>query len=189
MYGCRKSRTTPYDPQGNGACEWLNQTLISLLSTLDPEVQPQWHHRLPYLVQAYNNSVHSSTGMMPHFVVFGRHTRLPVDLVYEVLPPQQRITLEGWVHYHHQALVEAFERVKTHAAGMGPTSLRSESSSSASATWRTGSDKKLPAPCSREVGTRVGTEAACRAQPDPTWRSCVPGMTRRAGWSWPRPAP
>lgn len=61
--------------------------MIFLLSTLDPEVQPQCHHQLDYLVQVYNNSVHSSTGMMPDFVVFGRHARLPVDLVYEVFPP------------------------------------------------------------------------------------------------------
>lgn len=116
MYGCVKSRTTPYHPQGNGACERLNQTLISLLSSLEPEAQHQWHHQLPYLVQAYNNLVHASTGMTPHFVVYSRHARLPVDLLHDVSPPQQRTTLEGLVRYHHRILLEAYERVKTHAA-------------------------------------------------------------------------
>lgn len=64
MYGCTKCWTTPYHPQGNGTCERFNQTLISLLATLDVEVQP-------------------------------------VDLLYDVSPPQQRTTLEGGVCYHH----------------------------------------------------------------------------------------
>ena len=95
VYGCVKSRTTPYHPQGNGARERFNQTLITLLSSLDLAAQPQWHHPLPFLVQAYNNTLHASTGMTPHFVVFGRHARLPVDLMHDVSPPQRRTSLEG----------------------------------------------------------------------------------------------
>lgn len=115
LYGCTKSRTTPYHPQGNGACERFNRTLLSLLSTLDAEVQIQWGGRLPALVQAYNNTVHCSTGMTPYFVLFGRHARLPVDLCLDVVPPQKRGTLDGWVNMHHRTLVEAYARVQAHA--------------------------------------------------------------------------
>lgn len=45
LYGCRKKRTTAYHPQGNGACERFNQTLLNLLGTLAEETQMQWHHR------------------------------------------------------------------------------------------------------------------------------------------------
>lgn len=110
LYGCVKSRTTPYHPQGNGACKRFNQTLLELLGSLEEGCQHQWHIKLPTLVQAYNNSVHGSTRMTPYFVVFGRHARL-----HGVCPPQQREALEGWFHQHHYTLLEAYERAKKNA--------------------------------------------------------------------------
>jgi len=41
-----------------------------------------WDDHLPFVVQAYNSSVHSSTGVTPHAMVFGHEMRLPVDLVF-----------------------------------------------------------------------------------------------------------
>ncbi|KAJ8000169.1 hypothetical protein DPEC_G00202050 [Dallia pectoralis] len=111
MYGCTKSRTTPYHPQGNGACERFNQTLLALLGSLRVEAQAQWEAALPALVQAYNNTVHGSTGFTPYFVLCGRHARLPVDLCLDVVPPQERRTLEGWVQAHHRTLTEAYAKV------------------------------------------------------------------------------
>lgn len=41
MYGCRKIRTTPYHPQGNGACKRFNRTLLALLGTIETQSQVQ----------------------------------------------------------------------------------------------------------------------------------------------------
>lgn len=112
MYGCKKDRTTPYHPQGNGACERFNRTLLSLLSTIDVGSQAQWPTALPALLQAYNNTTHSSTGMTPHYVLFGRHARLPVDVKHDIAPPQHRHDLQGWVKNHHQTLLEAYATVR-----------------------------------------------------------------------------
>ncbi|KAK5898981.1 hypothetical protein CesoFtcFv8_008505 [Champsocephalus esox] len=114
LYGCTKSRTTPYHPQGNGACERFNRTLLSLLGTLGAEEQVRWREKLPALVQAYNNTVHCSTKLTPYFVLFGRHARLPVDLCVGVVPPQKKGTINGWVRTHHQTLLEVYSWVRAH---------------------------------------------------------------------------
>lgn len=112
LYGCRKIRTTPYRPQGNGACERFNQTVLSLLGSLGEDQQRRWPDHLPMLLQAYNNTAHNSTGLTPFFVMCGRHARLPVDVITgaEVLRP--RMDLDGWVRHHHDQLRRAYSQVE-----------------------------------------------------------------------------
>lgn len=113
LYGCQKSRTTAYHPQGNGACERFNQTLLGLLNSLTETEHSQWPNQLPALVQAYNSTTHSTTGMTPHYVVFGRHARLPVDWATGLQPVAGSHTLTGWVKKHQEALSHAYQTVQT----------------------------------------------------------------------------
>lgn len=112
LYGCRQSRTTPYHPQGNGVCERFNQTLLSLLSSLSEADQHHWPQKLPSLLQAYNNTTHGSTGMTPHFIVFGRHARLPVDWVVDSPSMATKHSLTDWVKQHHRTLTQVYSVVK-----------------------------------------------------------------------------
>ena len=108
-------RTTPYHPQGNGACERFNQTVLSLLGSLGDNEQRHWPEQLPWLLQAYNNSEHSTTGLTPFFVMCGRHARLPVDVISGVEFPRPRMDLDGWVQYHHDQLIRAYSQVEARA--------------------------------------------------------------------------
>lgn len=114
MYGCRKTRTTPYHPQGNGGCERFNQTLLNLLGTLEVDQQSRWVDYLPSLIPAYNNSVHSSTGYAPTYLMFGRHVRLPLDLLLGIDRVGGAESIPEWVEQHQERLQFAYRKVSEH---------------------------------------------------------------------------
>ena len=82
--GIRKSRTTPYHPQGNGQTERFNKTLLSMLRTLDQDNKSRWPEYLSPLVYAYNCTKHSTTGFPPFLLMFGREPHLQIDVALGV---------------------------------------------------------------------------------------------------------
>ncbi|XP_048836044.1 uncharacterized protein LOC125711303 [Brienomyrus brachyistius] len=112
VYGCRKVRTTPYHPQGNGACERWNQTLLRLLNTLSVQEQGRWAVHLPELVQAYNCTPHSSTGLSPFWVLFGRQPRLPIDQRWGTCDLAGGEAGSEWVRGHRRRMWAACKEVE-----------------------------------------------------------------------------
>ncbi|MCB4745566.1 MAG: transposase family protein, partial [Sulfurovum sp.] len=108
-YDIKKTRTTPYHPQGNAQCERFNRSMHGLLRTLPPEQKPRWPVHLPELVQAYNNTPHASTGFAPYFLLFGQEPRLPVD---DLLgrPARTAAGTVDWVRQHRLRLQEAHHK-------------------------------------------------------------------------------
>lgn len=84
MLGIRKSRTSPYHPQGDPQPERFNRTLLSMLGTLDPSQKSKWSQHVSLLVHAYNSTRNDATGYSPYFLMYGREARLPVDLCFGV---------------------------------------------------------------------------------------------------------
>lgn len=82
MLGIKKSRTTPYHPQGDPQPERFNCTLLSMLGTLNPTNKQRWSQHVAFLVHAYNCSRNESTGYSPYFLMFGREARLPFDVCF-----------------------------------------------------------------------------------------------------------
>ncbi|KAI8489127.1 hypothetical protein Bbelb_331120 [Branchiostoma belcheri] len=77
-----KTRTTPYHPQSDGMVERFNRTLGNVLRAYVSDNQRDWDTHLPMVKFAYNTSEHSTTKFTPYFVMHGRESRLPVELMF-----------------------------------------------------------------------------------------------------------
>lgn len=52
-----------------------------MLGTLRVDQKENWDQYVAELVQAYSNIPHPSIGYTPYFLMFGRHAKLPVDVM------------------------------------------------------------------------------------------------------------
>ena len=81
LYGIKHTPTTAYHQQANGLTERFNATMCKMLTHYVNDKQSDWDLHLDAVASAYNASVHSSTGVSPFKLLFGRDPVLPVDRV------------------------------------------------------------------------------------------------------------
>lgn len=86
--------------------------LLGLLGTLG-EKRRNWHN-WPELIQVYNNTVHSSTGYSPHYLMFGRHGILPQDRLLGLPETVGCSSVEDWVRCHQRQLQYVSEKARQH---------------------------------------------------------------------------
>ncbi|XP_026091333.1 uncharacterized protein LOC113064674 [Carassius auratus] len=122
--GVQKSRTTPYHPMGNGACERMNRTLGNMIRALPAKTKHKWPQVLKSLTFAYNCTIHETTGYAPFLLMFGRIPRLPIDLVFgSVLDNPDVLSYDKYVLALRRDMKEAMcvaqasakEQLKRHA--------------------------------------------------------------------------
>ena len=94
----RRIRTSPYNPQTNGQCEWFNRTLMTMLGALPQDNKVQWQDWVSTLVHAYNCTTTRVTGYSPYFLMFEREPRIPVVETFGVtFPRTRRNTIKQYV--------------------------------------------------------------------------------------------
>ena len=113
LLGTVKTKTTPYHPCSDGLVERFNRTLLAMLAMFVSQEHDNWDDLLPFMMLAYNTTVHTTTGFTPYRLVFGDECNLPGNLVHRELrpdpPPGDPGTYASWVQ---QALYESYDEVR-----------------------------------------------------------------------------
>ena len=104
-YGIKKSRTTSYNPAGNGVCERFNQSLCRLLKLLPKDKKRRWSRHLDEVTFVYNSTPHTTTGQSPYALLYGREASLPVD-VYLGREPSRGRDNTNYLSLHLERLSE-----------------------------------------------------------------------------------
>lgn len=108
LAGVGHSRTSPYHPQCNSA-ERFNRTLLQMLRTLTDREKERWKEHLPQVIHAYNCTRHESTGYSPHYLLYGQHPRLPVDLLFGLVENTEPETHKVYVEKWSRRMTEAYK--------------------------------------------------------------------------------
>lgn len=96
-----------YNPATNGLTERMNATLATMVSMYVSSSHRDWDLYIQMLVFAYNTSQHASTGFSPFFLLYGRESNTPVDVLFDV--SDELVS----PHSHVTVLHDHFKRIHT----------------------------------------------------------------------------
>ena len=66
--------------------------MAHMIGKLDPDEKADWLLYLPALIQAYNGTQSAMTGYSPHYLMFERRPRLPVDVYFPMIREKPEMT-------------------------------------------------------------------------------------------------
>ncbi|KRZ83358.1 Retrovirus-related Pol polyprotein from transposon [Trichinella sp. T8] len=112
LFDIKKTRSSPYHPQGKGQAERFNRTLLDMLSIMCEENRQQWDEMLSFAMLAYNSSVNESTGVTPAIAMFGRELQLPPDIQMEWPQRKDTETLPNYIRQTRERIGIVHEQMR-----------------------------------------------------------------------------
>ena len=100
VFGVNKSHTTTYHPAGDGLVERFNRSVLQMLRAY-VQRHNDWEQYLPLVLYVYRTAVHSSTGVTPFELMFGRCAHKPPIPTKECMMPYltKTIYVQNWHNY------------------------------------------------------------------------------------------
>ena len=113
LLGIKKTFTNPYTPRSDGLVERQNRTMKQLLTCYVNQRRDDWDLLLPYVVFAYNNSRHESTGYSPNELIFGQNlVSFPSQYAKRLETEKEKICYYGLVEAIQEYFTTANEIVQ-----------------------------------------------------------------------------
>ena len=109
VFGYKKTKTTPYRTQGNSVSERMRSSLHAMLSMYSNITQNIWAEVLSFIQLAHNTSFSSTMHETLFFLMFGRHARLPIDIIFGIPHVSRSTTTKEFAHSTRENLKIAFE--------------------------------------------------------------------------------
>lgn len=114
MLEIAKKRTTPYHPSANGQVERLNSVLLQMIRCTLKGGQNTWDTLLQMLIGAIRATENRSTGFTPNFMMLGRETIQPLQLMTGVKFPSLALNefvskIQDDMQRAHQAARQALQ--------------------------------------------------------------------------------
>ena len=110
LLNIKTTHTSSYHPQCDIQVERMNRMLIELLALNVTNPTENWDLNLGLVLIAYRSAVQSSTISTPHFMLFGREMRLPLDIMYR--PPEASHSRFDYPNEVRKTLSDAYERAR-----------------------------------------------------------------------------
>lgn len=173
--GVMGSRTTPYHPEGNGQVERMNRTLLQMLKTLTERQKSNWKESLNKLMFAYNSTRSEVTGFSPFYLLFGRSSRLPVDLLFGLTPETGTTDHKEYMRKWKAQMQEAYEITAGNAKKIADRNKRNHDNKVRSSVLHEG-DRVLV----RNMTPRGGTGKLRNH-----WEDCIHKVIRQVGKDMP----
>ena len=95
ILGIQWLQTMPYHLQTNGLVERSHQTIMHMIGKLGEDKKANWPSHLAEIAHAYSATWSAVTGYSPHYLMFGRQPRLPVDFVFPTVGSNEAPTRDA----------------------------------------------------------------------------------------------